>query len=71
MKRKLKHVKSSRIAPKRAMAKANITTGKILKTCQERPHLLSGCFIEVFYTTTAYPRRPLLSGPKSGRLIQV
>ena len=41
------------------------------KTCQERPHLLSDRFIKVFYKMTTCPRRPLLRGPKSGRLIQV
>ena len=49
----------------------NITMGKKLKTCQERPNLVSGYFIKVFQKTTTYPRQPLLSGPKSGRLIQV
>ena len=48
---------------------ANITVGKKLKTCQERPHLVSGPFIEVFYKTTTCPRRPIFNGPKSGRLI--
>ena len=38
---------------------ANITSGKKLKICQEGPHFVSGCFVEVFY------------GPKSGCLIQV
>ena len=42
-----------------------------LKTCQERPHLLSGRFIKVFYKTTTCPRQPLLSGSESGSLIQV
>ena len=50
---------------------ANITVGKKLKTCQERPHLLSGCFIKVCYKMTTCPRQPLLSGPKSGHPIQV
>ena len=45
--------------------------GKKLKTCQERPHLLSGRFIEVFYKATTCPRRSLLNGPKSGPLILV
>ena len=44
---------------------------KKLKTCQEWQHLVSGLFIKVFYKTTTFPRRPLLSGPKSGCLIQV
>ena len=30
-----------------------------------------GRFIKVFYKTTTCTRRPLLSGPKSGRLIQI
>ena len=42
-----------------------------LKTCQEQPDLVCGCFIKVFYKTTTCPRWPLLSGPKSGCLIQV
>ena len=50
---------------------ANITVGKKLKTCQERPHLVSGRLIKVFYETTTWSRRSHLSGPKSGRLIQV
>ena len=50
---------------------ANITLGKKLKTCQEQSHLVSGHFIKVFYKTTTCPKRPPLSGPKSGRLIQV
>ena len=37
---------------------------KTLKTCQERPHLLSSRFIKVFYKTTTCPRWPLLHGPK-------
>ena len=44
---------------------------KKTKTCQERPNLVRGRLIQVFYKTTTFPRRPLLSGPKSGRLIQV
>ena len=48
---------------------AGYSTG--LKTCHERPHLVSGHFIMVFYKTTTCPRQQLLSGPKSGRLIQV
>ena len=50
---------------------ANITVGKKLKTCRERPHLLSGRFIKLFYKTATYPRQPLLSGLKRGRLMQV
>ena len=42
---------------------------KKLKTCHEQPHLVSGRFIKVFFKTTTCPRRPLLSGPKSGCLI--
>ena len=45
--------------------------GEKTKTCQERPHFLSGHFIKVFYKTTTCPRQPLLNDPKSGRLIQV
>ena len=45
--------------------------GKKLKTCQERPDLVSGHFIMVFYKTTTCPRQPLSSGPNSGHLIQV
>ena len=36
---------------------ANITSGKKLQICQEGPHFVSGCFVEVFY------------GPKSGCLV--
>ena len=43
--------------------------GKKLKTCQEWSHLVSGRFIKMFYKTTTCSRWPLLSGPKSGRLI--
>ena len=50
---------------------ANITLGKKLKICQGRPHLLSGRFIRVIYKMNTFPRRPLFSDPKSGRLIQV
>ena len=42
-----------------------------LATCQEQPHLLCGCFIKVFYKTTICPKQPVLSGPKSGCLLQV
>ena len=44
---------------------------KKTKTCQEQPNLVSGCLIQDFYKTTTFPRQPPLSGPKSGRLIQV
>ena len=37
------------------LIQANITMGKKLKTCQERPHLFSGHFIKVFYKTTTCP----------------
>ena len=50
---------------------ANITVRKKLKTYQERPHLLSGRVIKVFYKTTTCPLQPLLNGPKDGRLTQV
>ena len=33
--------------------------------------MVCGRLIQVFYKTTTFARRPLLSGPKSGRLIQV
>ena len=49
---------------------ANITVEK-KKTCQERPHLVSGCFIKVFYKMTTCRRQPLLSDLKSGCIIQV
>ena len=49
----------------------SIALGKKQKPCQERPHLLSGSLIKVFYKTTICPRQPLLSGLKSGHLIQV
>ena len=62
---------ASKHAQLRIFIQANITVGKKLKTCQERPHFVSGRFIKVFYKTTTCPRRPLLSGPKSGRLTQV
>ena len=42
-----------------------------LKTCQEQPDLVCGCFIKVFYKTIISPRQPLLSGTKSGFLTQV
>ena len=41
------------------------------KVFSEQPHLASGHFIKVFYKATTCPRQPILSGPKSGRLIQV
>ena len=49
----------------------NIHHWKKTKTCQERPNLVPGCLIQVFYKTTTFPRLPLLNGPKNGRLIQV
>ena len=55
----------------KSLFKQILPWGKKLKTCQEWPHLLSSRFIKVFYKTTTCPRRPHLSGPKSGRLIQV
>ena len=39
--------------------------------CQEWPILVCGCFKKVFYKMTSCPRRPHLSGLKSGCLIQV
>ena len=44
---------------------------KKLKACQEPPHLHSDGFITMFCKTTTCPIGPLLSGLKSGRLIQV
>ena len=41
------------------------------KTCHERPNLACDRFIKVLYKTLTCLRRPLLSGPKSGCLIQV
>ena len=54
------------MVPKHAQIfiQANITEGNKLKTCQGRPHFFSGRFLKVFY-------KVFLSGPKSGRLIQV
>ena len=46
------------------------TVGKKTKTWQERPNLVSDHLVQIFYKTTAFPRR-LLSGPKSDRLILV
>ena len=72
MKSNLKHFPSLRMAPKHAQLQifiqANITVRKKTETWQERPHLVSGRFIEVFYKTTIYPRQPLSHGPKSSRL---
>ena len=34
-----------------------------LKTWQEQPDLVCGCFTKVFYKKTTCPRLPLLSGP--------
>ena len=71
----LKHFQSSRTAQKCAIAnllsKQILPWEKKLKTCQGRPHLLSDRFIRAFYKTTTCPRRSLLSGTKSGRLLQV
>ena len=57
------------MAPKQALLQifiqANVIVGKKRKNCQERPHLVSGRFIKVFYKTTTCQRRPVLSGPKS------
>ena len=47
----------------------NYCCEKKLKICQEWRHLVSGRFTKMFYKTTTCPRRPLLSGPKSGHLI--
>ena len=76
-----KHFKSSRMAPKHANAKwqimqrfihyLDIYSGEKTRIYSERPHLASGCFIKVFYEMTTCPRQPLLSGLKSGSLIQV
>ena len=44
---------------------------QILRTCQERPDLVCGYFVNEFYKTTTCPRRPLLSGPKNGCFIEV
>ena len=41
------------------------------KVFSEQPHLASGHFMKVFYKTTTCPRQPIMSGHKSGRLIQV
>ena len=41
------------------------------KTCQQQPDLVCGRFRKVFYKRITCPRRLLLSGPKSDRLIQV
>ena len=49
---------------------ANIAVEKKLKAFQERPDLLSGQFIKVFYKTATYSIQPLLSGPESGCLIK-
>ena len=34
-----------------------------LKTWQEQPDLVCGCFTKVFYKKATCPRLPLLSGP--------
>ena len=63
------------MAPKHAQLQifiqANIAVGRKRKPCQERPHLVSGRFIKVFYKTTSCPKRLLPRGAKIGRLIQV
>ena len=76
-----KHFWSSRMAPKQAKLQIfiqvnlyffqNIPAGKKTKTCQERPNLVCDYLIQVFYKMAMFPRRPLLSGPKSGCLIQM
>ena len=75
VKSNLEHFQSLRMTLKHAQLQifiqANITVGKKQKTCQERPHLVNGRFIKVFYKTTTCPRRALLNGPNSSRLIQV
>ena len=71
-KRKSKHFYLQELhqnAQLQVIIQANITVGKKTKNLPERPHLLSGLFIKVFYKTTTCPRLPLLSVPKSGRLI--
>ena len=71
-KRKSKHFYLQELhqnAQLQVIIQANITVGKKTKNLLERPHLLSGLFIKVFYKTTTCPRLPLLSVPKSGRLI--
>ena len=45
--------------------------GKKAKTCQDRPNFVSGHFIQAIYKMTTFPRQPLLSGPRSGCLMQV
>ena len=63
------------MAPKRTIANlysSKYHSGKKNKnTSKEGPHLLSDCFIKVFYKMTTCPRRPLLSEPKSGCLLLV
>ena len=76
-----KHFWSSRMAPKQAKLQIfiqvnlyffqNIPAGKKTKTCQERPNLVCDYLIQAFYKMAMFPRRPLLSGPKSGCLIQM
>ena len=44
---------------------------KKTKAYSKWPHWASDCFVKVFYKKTTCPRRPLLSGPKSGCLIEV
>ena len=55
----------------KSLCKQILLLEKKLKTYQEQPHLVSGHFIKVFYKTTTCPRQLLLSGSKSGHLIQV
>ena len=78
---KSKVTESSRMAPKQAKLQIfiqvnlyffqNIPAGKKTKTCQERPNLVCDYLIQAFYKMAMFPRRPLLSGPKSGCLIQM
>ena len=82
MKSNSEYFYSSRMAPKCAIAtlysskyyrgeKNKILLGKKIKSCQEQPHLLSGCFLKLFNKTTTHARRTFLNDPKSGHLIQV
>ena len=49
----------------------NIHRWKKTKTCQERSNFVHGRLIQVLHKMTNFPGQPLLSGPKSGHLIQV
>ena len=60
-----------KLAQLQVFIQANITMGKKIKTCQEWPKLVSGCFMRVVYKTTTCPRWSLLNGHKSGHLIPV